>query len=139
MLYARMCPKFSASLALFLLLLTGVFTPRNIDAQGSPTATLKVYPSSGAGTVGVDLPVDVQLDTSQSVGGVLVSISYSTNLEYVGAISSSSVFDQEIESPAPSGFAFQFARVRFDTGFNGTDGQVLKLTFRPTSNGLASI
>lgn len=131
--------RFFASLTLFLLLLSGSFVPGSGEAQGPATATLKIVPSTGNGTVGVDMGVDIKVDTSQSVGGILASVTYSGNLQYVGAITSSSVFDQEIMAPAPSGNTVQFARVRFDTGFNGTDGQVIRLTFRPLSNGIATV
>ncbi len=127
-----------SSLSLSLFLLSIAVIPGAAEAQS--TATLKVVPSPGSATVGTDFIVDLKLDTGgQAVGGVLVSVSYSSNIQYVGIISGTSVFDQEIIAPAPSGNIFQFARVRFDTGFNGADGELLQVTFRPLSNGVAAI
>lgn len=124
---------------LALLLWGGYKVSPTVDA--SPvSATLKVTPNIGNQSMGSDFVVDFTLDTGgQSVGGVLVEVSYSSRLQFVSADATGSVFGEEVLSPTPSGGTFQFGRVRLDTGFNGSNGQLLRVTFRPTAPGTATI
>ena len=128
-------------LNLFLLTLgTGLWIPLVMALAAPATAVIKVVPSSGSQSVGAAFAVDFKLDTGgQAVGGVLVDVTYSTNLGFVSADVAGSVFDFEVIAPTPVNNRFQFVRVRLDDGFNGSDGQLIKITFRPTAAGTGAI
>ncbi len=128
--------------AVFLsLLVFGFFLGvRNVPVIAAPTAQLKVNPATGTYTFGAEFNVNFQLTTGgQAVGGVQVDVIYSPHLEFVSFDATGSVFNQEVIAPAPSNGAFQFARIRFDTGYDGSDGQLLRMRFRAASAGSATI
>lgn len=104
------------------------------------TAIISISPSSGTRDVGASFPLDFKIDTGgQAVGGVSVDVTYSSNLEFVTADAAGSVFDQEVVAPTPQNNAFSFIRVRFDNGFTGPDGQLLKVTFKALAAGQGTV
>jgi hypothetical protein len=126
--------------ALSLLLVSAVALQQLLTASAAATATVSVTPATGSITIGQPVVVDVKLSTgNQAVAGIDVGISYSANLTFVSADAANSVFDREITPPAPAANKFQFSRVRFDEGFEGSNGQLLRLTFMSNAVGPASI
>lgn len=123
-----------------LSLISGGIALYLMSAEAAPTATLSVVPSSGAQQVGQNFVVDLKLTTGgQAVAGVNVNVAFSSNLIFVTSSSTNSVFDQDVILPTMAGNTVQFSRVRFDAGYNGTNGQVMQLTFRMTTCGTATV
>ena len=109
-------------------------------AELLPNAKLKVLPASGTHAVGQDFTEDIVLDTGgETVGGVFVDVIYSSNLAFVKADPLGSVFDQEVLTPLPLRNHFQLASVRFDGGYKGAEGHIVRLTFKPLSPGNALV
>jgi hypothetical protein len=105
----------------------------------TPSAVLSIVPPSGSYTTGETFTVDVRLDTGgQPVTVIGVVIQYS-NLEFVNAIDTGSVFNGPIKEPKPGVKPIEIERFRADDGYNGTDGLVLKLVFKSTQAGTGSV
>lgn len=99
----------------------------------SPTADLRIVPIVQEGE---SLSVDVRLDTGGvAVGGVQVQISHSSNIVLSDSDGTDSVFSQGIVEPKANGDSLRFVRVRFDEGFSGDDGQLIRLTFQVLESG----
>ena len=132
--------SFLVLLFLLLVLLTEEDALRGLRGQLLPSAALKAVPSSGTQNVGTDFIVDLVVDTGgESVGGIYVDVTYSNNLALANTDALGSVFDQAVLSPAPLRNQFHFARVRFDSGYSGAEGQLLRLTFTPLSAGVGTV
>jgi|GEM_PF-5385647 len=123
-----------------LLLVSIVGLHHLMEVSAAPTATVSVSPATGMVTIGQPVVVNVLLNTgNQPVAGVDITMSYSASLQFVSADATGSVFDQEIAPPAPDRNEFHFSRVSFGTGYNGSNGQLIKLTFMTKTVGPASI
>lgn len=123
-----------------LMLAVTVILPIGTQAA-SPTATLRISPTSGTVSVGGTLAVDVLLDTGgQGVSYVVGDISFSDNLEFVSANTANSVMPTPVNAPAANGQTVRFELTRtHDEGYKGSGGLVVKLTFKPKSEGQASL
>lgn len=113
----------------------------SVTSAASPTAKLRVSPASGTVTVGGTLSVDVLLDTGgQSVSYVVGDIGFSDGLEFVSGSANNSVMSTTVQAPAANGqtVRFEVARTQ-DDGYNGSSGHVVRLAFRPKSEGKATV
>lgn len=124
-------------LLLLLVTLCAVSLPLSTEAA-SATAYFFVSPSSGSRDVGTTFDVDFKLNTGgQEVGAVGLTVSYSSNLEYVSASSSGTNFDF-VATPPSSSNPFSMEQLS-TSGYNGTSGQIHKITFRVKSAGTGTI
>lgn len=120
--------------------LVAMVASKQDPADAAQTAALLITPATGNQTVGSTFDVDVKLTTGgQAVAGAEVRITLSSNLQYVSFSSGGSVFSQDVINPQVSGNQITFSRVRFDDGYNGSNGQVLKLTLKGTAAGQGTI
>ncbi len=127
----------TGALALFMI---GIVASRQQAADAAPTATLSVTPQTGTYTVGMAFDVDVKLTTGgQAVAGVDVRITLSDNLQYVSSSADGSVFDQDVVNPRVNGNQITFSRVRFDQGYSGTNGHVMRLRLQAIGSGQATV
>ncbi len=117
-----------------------VLTGAPFAYAASKTATVKVSPQTGQVTVDGTLAIDLVLDTGgQAVGGVDVTVKYSSNLEYVSGSIADSAFPNQVTAPSNSNGAVSFSSVRLDTGYNGSSGKLIGLVFKPKSAGTSTI
>ncbi len=131
--------KFFTRILLIAQLLVGFWIQPLVTQAANPTATVSVSPSSGDQTVGNNFTVSFKLDTGgQPVTVLGVDVNYSSNLQFISFDESGSVF-MPITNPDPSGNHFRFERWRTDAGFNGSDGLLIKVTFKPLQSGTGSI
>ncbi len=130
--------KYFITVFSLLVLLSAVGTHH---AQAAPqTATLKVSPASSTVTVNSEFSVNLLVDTGgQSASYVTVDVNYSNNLEYVRFDASGSVFSTALFDPTPSGNHFKLERTRTDAGYNGSNGQILKVTFKAIAAGTGTV
>jgi hypothetical protein len=110
-----------------------------MSAQAAtPTATLHLTPGATTvlkdGTITVALTVDTG---GQAVVGAKVSITYSDNLTYTGASYDNSIFTAETDNG--TGKPFVIGRLRFDSGYTGSNGHIATLSFKALSAGSATV
>ena len=127
------------------VLLLSLFTLISGVEAAPATAILRVLPASGTIAVGDEFSVDFRLDTGgAAVAGIGVVVSYDgTLLQFVSSNAGNplSVFPVPLIDPNPAQNPFNFERVRFDNGFNGSGGQLMRVVFMsPTAgSGAATI
>ncbi len=110
----------------------------NVSAA-SVAATLSASPTASSVITGENVGVAVKINTAgQAASYVTVSLGYSTNLEYLSADATGSVFSTEVIAPS-SANPLSFERTRLDAGYTGDNGVVLTLLFRAKTAGTASI
>jgi hypothetical protein len=126
-------------IATLIIALLGITLPNPLPAKAAATATISITPSSGSQTVGQEFTTTFVLNTGgQSATVVGVEVSYSTNLEFVSFSTTGSVFDTRFKDPSPAANPFRFERAN-TSGFNGSNGQLIKVTFKPKSAGTGTI
>lgn len=124
-----------ATLAL-LALMTSVSTAQ----AATPTATLTVNSATSQVQVGQNITTNVLLNTGgQAVSAVDILVKFSPNLEYVTSSSTDTVFSTEVTPAAASGNSVHFAKLRTDTGYTGTNGKIISLTFKALTSGNATV
>jgi hypothetical protein len=115
----------------------GVKQQLKADVGGGAVLKVAVAPST---TVDESIPVTFTVDTKgKAISVVSVDVSYSDNLEYIQSSANSSDFSTTVSDPAPSNNHIKFERLRLDTGYTGSSGQILVVTFKATKAGPATI
>jgi hypothetical protein len=129
-----------------VLLLIGLLAFIRLKQPGSALllpgagATIRIVPNTGLVNVGEQVTVDVKLDTNNfAVAGVGVTLSYSSNLTFVSSDVTTSVFNTEVKPVSVANNVLSFVRVRTDTGFNGSSGQLARLVFNVNASGATFI
>lgn len=104
----------------------------------APTAALRLTPSASTVTKDSTISVTLNLDTGgQAVVGAKIAISHTNNLSYVDANYDGSIFSAETDNG--TGNPIIIGRLRFDTGYAGTNGKIVVLTFKGLSAGTAVV
>lgn len=106
-------------------------------SAATPSAVLRISPSSGTISVGGTLAVDVLLDSGgQGVSYVLGELTFSDSLEFVSASTADSVMPSVVVAPTANGQTIRFELTRTnDDGYKGNGGLVTKLRFKSKSEG----
>jgi hypothetical protein len=129
--------RFAGASAGTLLALLPLLSLPSVQAAEA-TAVMSLSPSTGTVAVGGQLTVQVKLDTGgQAVSAVRVKIVASDNLDYTSASGDGSVFATEVTPPTETGPAVEFARLRSDSGYNGSNGLIMTLVYTATASGAA--
>jgi len=141
------------SLAAVVILAGGYFIYRHYSAHAdyitsvsstaSPnTVALRIDPASGSVFTGNNLDVDILVDSpSQAVSAVQAELDYSSNLQYVSSSTTGTVFNTQVASTGDANGVtatngvLTFSRLRTDTGYTGTGGEVIHLTFKTVAAG----
>ncbi len=109
-------------------------------SAATKTATLSVVSQGTQVVLDTFFNVDIKLNTGgQAVGGVRLTLNTSTNLQFLGGNAEGSDFASEVSPITINGNTITAARVRLDAGYNGTTGQVVRLVFKPTAVGTATV
>lgn len=126
----------------FLLLLVSVlFAWSSIQSAyaADKTAVITLSPSASSSVKGQTVTVQIVLNTGgQAVSGVDLSIAYSPNLSFTSFSEANSVFNAAVTNPSGNS-PLRVARLRFDTGYNGSNGLIGTFTFTGTAAGPATV
>lgn len=105
-----------------------------------PTAVLLVTPATQTVLTGASVPVDIVVNSPNDAALVVgVRLNYSSNLQFVSADPSTTLFTLPITPATASGGVVNLIYTRVDSGYTGTGGEVVHLNFTALSAGPASI
>mgnify|MGYP003394561986 CR=1 FL=1 len=90
--------------------------------------------------VGSDFSIDLQINSgAPAISGISVAINYSPNVVFKSIDFANSVFPIELKPTQMGVNQLNIERVRFDTGYSGTSGQIAKLIFTANQAGPVNI
>lgn len=113
----------------------------NVQAsQATGDTILHLDPAQTTVPLGKDFSLNVLLDSPlEAAAAIMVDINFSDTLTFIEADAQGSVFDEEALAATRQGNGLKTARVALRSDYQGTNGQILKLTFQPKATGEASI
>lgn len=123
---------------LIFVLVSAIYLPHAFAAPA--TAIFKMQSSASSVTVGDTFTVDFKIDSGgQAISWVTGNVSFSSStLEYVSADATGSDFNVQVTVPTGSN-PFSFERTRFDDGYNGSNGQMIRVTFKAKTTGTGTV
>jgi len=129
--------RFVSAVGLAMVLSLGLLRAPTYAAN---KATVSVTPQAADVGLRKSFSVDVQVNTNdETVSGADMKIEYSKNLKFERADTVRSVFPVPVKEVKESNNVLTFSRVRTDKGYKGSDGNIIRLTFKPTSPGKATV
>lgn len=106
----------------------------------TPSATLSIVPANTVTGVKQPFNVDIKLTSNTNAASAVdLTVNYSPNLTYNSSDSANSIFNTEVDALKNVNNAITFSRIRTDTGYLGTSGQVVRLNFTASKSGLYTI
>lgn len=115
-----------------LLLLSPIVT----HAAGT---SINVSPASGTWTVGAPQTVNFVVASDVSIAGVVLKFSFSSNLAYTSVSTTGSAFGTEVSGLNVSGNSGTTTRLDTGTGYTGSSGKIISVTFTPQSVGTGTV